>query len=270
MTTNNGEFNTTEYWERRLTEKFDLTGVGFRRKSVAYNKWVYKVRTTLLDSILGEKHWPVEGKSVLDVGCGTGFFIDYWLTRKAEPVTGIDIAEISVNRLKEGFPQARFFLADLSDPTLQLEGGYEYVSVFDVLFHIIDDCKFENVALNLARICQPGCKIFITDLFGKNTFAGVTHCRNRSRTIYKDVFSRHGFKLIAMKPLFFTLLPPSGFSNPIIRWGGILAWEAVTFITRWNFFGNIIGGILYGIDSILRKVFKRGPAGYIVVFEYAP
>lgn len=269
MTVQNEEFNTARYWENRLTKKFDLTGVGFRRKSVAYNKWVYRVRTELLDLIILENGWPVEGKSILDVGCGTGYFIDYWLTRKAGDITGLDIAEISINKLKDAFPGVKFNLADLSDPELELGGRYDYVTIFDVLFHIIDDNKFESVAVNLARFCKPGCKIFITDLFGKNSFAGVQHCRNRSFEIYENVFSNRGFKLVEIKPLFFTLLPPSGFRNPIVRWAGILAWEALTFVTRWNFFGNILGRVLYGVDSILRKMFKKGPGGYLAVFEYS-
>ncbi|MEE9554515.1 MAG: class I SAM-dependent methyltransferase [candidate division Zixibacteria bacterium] len=270
MTEQNTDFDTARYWESRLTEKFDLTGVGFRRKSVAYNKWVYRVRTELLDGLFRENKWSVENKSILDIGSGTGYFIDYWQTRKAGDITGLDIAEISINRLKDTFPEVKFYLADLSNPELELDGGYNYVTIFDVLFHIIDDIKFERVAVNLARFCKPGCKIFITDTFGKITFAGVQHCRNRSLEIYKNVFSSQGFKLVKMRPLFFTLLPPSGVRNPVIRWAGILAWEALTFVTRWNFFGNILGRILYGIDSVLRKIFNKGPGGYIVVFEYAP
>lgn len=263
-------FDPRSYWESRLNAKFDLTGVGFRRKSVAFNRWVYRVRTELMDGLLESNNWPPQGKDVLDIGCGTGYFIDYWLSRKAGSVTGIDIAEISIARLKEQFPQATFRLADLSDPDFHLDGTFDYITIFDVLFHIVDDPRFENAVANLARCCKPGSKVFITDLFGKKTFAGVRHCRNRSLDVYLSAFSKQGFKLISKTPLFFTLLPPSGFSNAALRWGGILLWEGVTFLTRWSFFGNIIGGFLYGTDSILRKIFNRGPGGYLAVFEYLP
>jgi len=263
------DFDPRSYWETRLNTRFDLTGVGFRRKSVAFNRWVYRVRTELMDGLLVSNKWPVRGKNVLDVGCGTGYFIDYWLAREAASVTGIDIAEISITRLRERFPQATFRLADLSDPGFSPEGTYDYITVFDVLFHIIDDTKFENAVANLARCCKPGSKVFITDLFGKDTFAGVQHCRNRSLDTYIAAFSRHGFRLKSKTPLFFTLLPPSGLSNTILRWGGILLWEAITFLTRWSFFGYIIGATLYGIDSVLRKIFRRGPGGYLALFEYS-
>jgi len=262
------DFNPQSYWENRLADKFDLTGVGFRRKSVAFNKWVYRVRTELLDGLFEKNQWPFAGKSALDVGSGTGYFIEYWLSRKAGHVTGIDIAEISIERLKRQYPQLTFVRGDLSNPGLRLEGRFDYVSIFDVLFHIIDNNRFVEVAGNLAKVCRPGARVFITDIFGKKSFAGARHCHNRSLSYYVDVFSRYGFKLRSMTPLFFTLLPPSGISNPVLRWGGILLWEAATFVTRWNFFGNIIGGILYRIDWIMRRIFKHGPGGYLVVFEY--
>jgi len=262
------EFDTRNYWESRLNHKFDLTGVGYRRKSVAFNRWVYRVRTELLDQLFRQGRWTTEDKSILDVGCGTGYFIDYWLTRGAGRVTGIDITEISIGRLKELYPPAVFIHGDLSDPQLRIDEQFDYVSIFDVLFHIIDDDRFKTVAVNLARICKPGARVFITDLFAQMTFSRVKHCRNRSLSAYQDVFSKNGFEVRSMTPLFYTLLPPSGFKNPILRWGGILAWEAVTFITRWNFFGHLVGRALYKLDSVLRKIFKKGPAGYIVVFEY--
>lgn len=263
-------FNPDAYWESRLNEKFDLTGVGFRRKSVAYNKWVYRVRTELLDSLFAQNGWSYDGKSALDVGCGTGYFIDHWLARGAGDVTGLDITEISIRKLRENFPQADFIHGDLSDPALSIDTKFDYISIFDVLFHIIDNNRFVNVAANLARFSKPGAKVFITDLFGTHSFVGAKHCHNRALSYYVDVFSRYGFKLRSRTPLFYTLLPPSGIDNPILRWAGILAWEAATFATRWNFCGDLIGRLFYRIDSALRKKYPNGPAGYLAVFEYLP
>jgi len=267
---NETPFNPGSYWESRLNEKFDLTGVGFRRKSVAYNKWVYRVRRELLDWLFKANNWDYAGKSALDVGCGTGYFIHYWLTRGTEKVVGLDITEISIKRLRENLPQATYVHGDLSDPELKLEDKFDYISIFDVLFHIIDNNRFVNVAENLARFCKPGARIFITDLFGEKSFSGVKHCHNRSLAYYVDVFTKSGLKLRSMTPLFYTLLPPSGIASPFLRWCGILMWEGLTFVTRWNFAGDLIGRIFYKFDSFLRKKFRKGPAGYLAVFEYEP
>ena len=47
--------------------------------------------------------WTLEAGGVLDIGCGTGFFTGYYLDRGAE-VTGLDIATVSIERLRERFP----------------------------------------------------------------------------------------------------------------------------------------------------------------------
>jgi 2-polyprenyl-3-methyl-5-hydroxy-6-metoxy-1,4-benzoquinol methylase len=261
-------FSPRTYWETRLKERFDLTGAGFRRKSAAFNRWVYKVRTEALHELFRKYDWPVKSCAVLDVGCGTGYFIEYWLNRKAHPVVGIDIAETSINRLKEAFPNAEFHLVDLTESPPEIDQKFDYISIFDVLFHIVDDDRFARAIENLASLCKPGCRIFVTDLFGSETVASVKHCRNRSLNIYTDLFSRSGFKLIDLRPLFFVLLPPSRISNAVLRWAGILIWEAVTWITRWNIFGDLLGRILYNIDSVLRKIFKRGPGSHIAFFEF--
>ncbi len=170
--------------------------------------------------------------------------------------------------MKESYPDAEFRLLDIADPNLDLDQNFDYISIFDVLFHIIDDNRFAKAIENLARLCKPGCKIFITDIFGSKTTASVKHCRNRSLTQYENEFSHSGFRLIDLKPLFFTLLPPARFSNSFIRWTGILIWEMITFVTRWAFFGNIIGCLLYNFDRALFRFFRRGPSGHLAIFEF--
>jgi ubiquinone/menaquinone biosynthesis C-methylase UbiE len=50
------------------------------------------------------------GRHVLDVGCGTGFFTEFYLEHGAR-VTGLDITEARSMRLRERFPQAEFVRA---------------------------------------------------------------------------------------------------------------------------------------------------------------
>jgi SAM-dependent methyltransferase len=268
MTHTKESFDPRKYWEDRLEAKFDLTGVGFRRKSVAFNKWAYRIRADVLDELISKKIIDSENKAVLDIGCGTGFFIKYWQQQKGKPVAGLDITEVSINQLKEAIPDAEFHLADLSDPDLKLDNSYDLISIFDVLFHIVDDDKFATAVANLAKISKPGAQVIITDMFKKKTLHPMQHCRNRSLGHYQEVFSKNSFELKLMMPLFFVLLPPSGLSNSFFRWAGILVWEALTFVTRWSFFGNVIGYILYKIDTILRKVLSKGPGGHLAIFEY--
>jgi len=260
-------FDASAYWKDRLEQRFDLTGVGFKRRSAAYNRWVYRVRTDLLDDLFERHEWSSEGKAVLDVGCGTGYFIDHWSKRQARPIVGVDVTEVSVERLTERFPEAEFECADITAPDLTLNGTFDYISVFDVLYHVVDDRRFEQAVQNLSRLCRPGSKVIITDMFGERTVKVVKHVRNRSLTSYTEIFSKKGFRLLSITPLFFTLMPPGRLAGKLAYWIGTLGWEALTMLARWNGPGQMIGSVLYKVDSTLRRRFDRGPSHHLAVFE---
>jgi ribosomal protein L11 methylase PrmA len=50
------------------------------------------------------RHMTVEGRSVLDVGCGTGFFTGFYLERGAR-LPGLDIAPVAIERLARAIPK---------------------------------------------------------------------------------------------------------------------------------------------------------------------
>jgi SAM-dependent methyltransferase len=262
------KFDAGAYWKDRLGRQFDLTGVGYRRRSAAFNRWVYRVRTELLDELFEQNGWPLEGRAILDVGCGTGYFIDHWLRRKARPIVGIDVTEVSVQTLAQRFPEARFQLADLGEPNLAVDGQYEYISVFDVLYHIVDDRRFEQAVANLSRLSHAGSKVIITDLFGNSSVKGKKHVRNRSLDCYTEVFAKKGFRLLEIRPLFFTLMPPGRLAGWLGYWVGSLGWEVLTMPARWERLGQLWGRLLYKVDSNLRRRFDRGPSHHLAVFEY--
>ncbi len=127
------KFDASDYWKDRLEQRFDLTGVGFKRRSAAFNRWVYRVRTETLDQLFEQNEWPCEGKAILDVGCGTGYFIDHWLKRRANPIVGVDVTEVSIERLSERFPEAEFACVDITAPDLKLDRTFDFVSILGVV-----------------------------------------------------------------------------------------------------------------------------------------
>src|SRR5258706_15614747 len=90
------------FWEQRLGEHFDLVGTGETGLSLAYNRACYALRARQLERALGRADVTLGGRRVLDVGCGTGFFTDFYLRRGAL-VTGLDITTASVERLRRRF-----------------------------------------------------------------------------------------------------------------------------------------------------------------------
>ena len=101
------------YWEGRLSDAYSLDGVGWRGLGEPFNRWMYRVRRRLF---LRRMRPLVKGRApdVLDVGSGTGFYVERWLELGAGSVTGSDITSTAVERLSARFPGQEFRRLDVS------------------------------------------------------------------------------------------------------------------------------------------------------------
>jgi SAM-dependent methyltransferase len=127
---------------------------------------------------------------VLDVGCGTGFWTAYYTGRGAN-YTGLDIAPTSVEKLRQAYPDARFVLSDVSEA--ELDGQWDLVNVFDVLYHITDEVRWERALTRLARAVAPGGALLVTDAF-HDTLRPAEHNRMRPLSRYRRVLEESGVR----------------------------------------------------------------------------
>ena len=189
-------YQPREFWEQRLSEQFDLRGTGQTGLSLAYNRACYALRREVLTRALEAEGFDPRGRRVLDVGCGTGFFTAYYLARGAA-LTGIDIAPTSIATLSARHPGAAFILGDVSE--VPLDGTWDLVNAFDVLYHITDDARWERALAHLAAAVAPGGLLLLTDTFAER--AGLAaHNRMRSLARHRAVLEPLGFALRDLKP----------------------------------------------------------------------
>jgi SAM-dependent methyltransferase len=189
-------YQPKEFWDQRLSEQFDLRGTGETGLSLAYNQACYALRRHVLDRALAEAGVHPQGIRVLDVGCGTGFFTAYYLSRGAK-VTGLDIAPTSVERLARRHPEATFLLVDVSDAAL--EGRFDLINAFDVLYHITDDARWERAVHTLAGAVAPGGTLLLTDTMAD--FSDIaSHNRARSLARYRRLLEADGLEISAVYP----------------------------------------------------------------------
>jgi SAM-dependent methyltransferase len=206
-------YQPREFWDRRLSEQFDLRGTGETGLSLAYNRACYALRRSVLERALREAGMDPRGRRVLDVGCGTGFFTAFYLDRGAQ-VTGLDIAPTSVERLRERHPDATFLLADIGEtaPT----GTFEIVNAFDVLYHITDDARWERALRHLARAVAPGGVLLVTDTFA-DLGDVAAHNRMRSRERYRALLAAEGVESVKLHPTHVLLNRELGVLRPLNR-----------------------------------------------------
>lgn len=228
--------NPQTYWEKRLQSNFDLRSTGHRRFDLEYNTWLYRAQVDCLNYLIRKYEIIVQDKSVIDIGCGTGFFFEYFQNYQPTSLTGIDITQASIDFLKEKFPLGRFFKVDISEPILPIEGNFDFISAMGVLYHIIDDNRFNQAVRNLSQILSPGGYIFISDTFKKPFLPTAQHARHRALDNYLPILETHQIKILNILPLYFFL------NRPFIPTIG--PWILNTFH---------LGKLLYKLDTRLRE-----------------
>ena len=128
------------YEDKVRTYGFDHRGLGFLSRSSQVKRF-----EALLE--LGD----LDGRRVLDVGCGFGDFLGFLQQRGTEPVyTGIDVCEPMVQRCIERFGKlARFEVADVLE--YEPAQSFDYV-VASGLFGLDADGVRERILPSLERM----------------------------------------------------------------------------------------------------------------------
>lgn len=196
-----------DYWEKRLSERFCLSGVGHIGFSEFYNKWLYKAKVRALKKALKSLDIDVHNKKICDIGSGTGFWVDFYKGQGARSITGIDITSVSIERLKQKYPKYHFIQGDISSPTLLSKINFEFdiLNAFDVLYHITDDSDFKQAISNISKLTKTNGFIVISDLFGLRDNTIAKHVKVRSKNTYELILEKCGAKVISVYPLYYLL-----------------------------------------------------------------
>lgn len=229
-------YDPQKYWEKRLKSRFDLTGVGNIVFDSKYNEYLYKLQLDVLVKALRKYNISLREKKILDIGCGTGFFSRFYLNNLAT-VTGIDITTTSIETLKKSFPDGRFITLDISTEFAvnqePFAGEFDIVNVLNVIFHIVDETKFEKALKNIAACLKEGGYLFISDYFGDTDVSPARHVKFRRLESYR-ILEQEGIKILEVMPIYH-----------------LMNKRVDIFSLRIN---NLISPILFIFDSILNKL----------------
>jgi SAM-dependent methyltransferase len=262
-------FDNKRYWETRLREHYSLAGVGYLRLGRRYNEWMYRVRGDVFDRVAkatGNRQQATgwRGAKVLDVGAGTGFYVDRWMRLGAE-VTGLDLTEVAVGELPRSFPAARFVQADIGGPLAEVPlapGSFDAVSAFDVLFHIVDDAAYARAFQNIAALLRPGAWFLWSDNFLRHPTERVVHQVSRSLAESTAAVEAAGFEILERVPMFVLMNYPADTTSKLVRWG----WTAmVAPATLAEPIGWAVGALLYPLEKVLVKRLKESPSTEVMV-----
>jgi SAM-dependent methyltransferase len=205
-------FDVKGYWDKRLSGSFSLDGVGSLGMGEYFNRYVYKMKRRTLNKIIRQLHLSLEKRSILDVGSGTGFWIDYYLKRGVRCVHGCDISSVAIRNLKVLYNDFRnVFISetDFGSKLIPFDMEFDIVNAMDVAYHIVNDNHFNDFLSNISKSLHPGGFVFLTDAFlEKPINVPYAHVKYRTLNEYKEKFARNNIKILSLLPMYFFLNPP--------------------------------------------------------------
>jgi 2-polyprenyl-3-methyl-5-hydroxy-6-metoxy-1,4-benzoquinol methylase len=252
------------YWESRLRQNWGLHGVGHISYGVPYNRWLYKVRRNIFNREMARLGVDWKHSDVLDVGSGTGFWIDAWKGLGVHSITGSDVTQVAVDHLQVAYPDSRFTRLDISGGLeSQCPGGpYNVVSAFDVLFHITNDARFADAIANISRLLTPSGYFIFSDNFLHGHGVRGDHQVSRSLQEISDIVTKAGFQIIRRVPMFILMNAPVDISAP---WP-LKFWRlAMLPVRAVPLLGSIYGALLYPVELQLTRFLRESPTTEMMI-----
>lgn len=199
---------------------------------------------------------------VLDVGSGSGFYVDLW-RRLGARVAGCDITDAAVDALRKRYPGVPFERADVGERgALGESARYDAVSAMDVLFHIVDDARWRAALANIANVLRPGGAFVLSDNFVHGAALRASTQVSRSLEEFERELSRNGFDVLVRRPVFALMNTPVDTANGLYR----TLWRATTAVARRReFLGGLAGMMLYPIEIALTSMLREGPSTELMI-----
>jgi SAM-dependent methyltransferase len=250
------EPSTAEYWEHRLQENWGLHGVGHISYGAAYNHWLYKVRRRIFKREL--RNVPIDWKraNVLDIGSGTGFWIDAWRAVGVNSIIGSDLTRTSVEHLRDAHPDLQIVQLDISAslPGQSVNRTYDVVSAFDVLFHIVDDSDYQAALKNIARLLRPGGVFLFSDNFLHCPGRKASHQSSRTLPEITRAIENAGLCAVRRVPMFVLMNTPIDTTREWL----LLLWRAAMYpVHLLPLLGHVYGAVLFPVEICATRLLKE-------------
>jgi ubiquinone/menaquinone biosynthesis C-methylase UbiE len=114
-----------------------------------------------------EKMFPLENRSVADIGCGTGTWLLELAQWGASDLHGIDLDESQIERARSRFPSAQVHVGDARELPWQ-SNSFDLVSQFVLFTSILNTAVKEQIAREMWRVVKPGGLILWFDFYVNN------------------------------------------------------------------------------------------------------
>jgi 2-polyprenyl-3-methyl-5-hydroxy-6-metoxy-1,4-benzoquinol methylase len=258
---------TSRYWEDRHAPEESLNTVGWKGLGRSFNRWMYAVRRHVFEDVVSELLRRKQDPRVLDVGSGTGFYLEIWQRLGVSRLEGSDLSERAVSRLRDAFPSVSIHRFDLGAADLELSSGrYDVISAMDVLFHIVDEPGYQQAVYNLARLLAPGGHLVMSEnLLADEVLHGPVQVSRTEAEVLR-LLREAGLHVVDRIPMFVLLNNPVDSRSRLLRgW-----WTLLTkLVSMHEGLGWLFGASLMPVELLALRLVKRGPSTKLLVCRRA-
>lgn len=165
-------------------------------------KYHYNLVENGIIDLLRQRFAEIPGKQVLDVGSGTGHWLDFYLNYlEAAAVTGLDFSSVCVRQLAsryQGRDNVCIEQANVAAPLPRLAGRFDIVNAIGVMFHIVDDSQWRTAVANLLACLNDTGVAIVGGEFGEHTAERGVMRKHRSRDCWEKVVNELGGRIVAV------------------------------------------------------------------------
>lgn len=253
-----------DFWDQRIGRNPNEIGVGCANVGLAYNRWLYRLRGHRFDQLIAGLEIDPRRMRVLDIGSGTGFYINKWQQSGAGTVEGLDFSPTAIELLRHRYPDTVFHLADIREQLPPTPSGpYDVISAFDVLFHLVDDEHYLAALKNMARMLKPdGCLLLSENFVHRERPRGGDYHYSRTLNQIESLLQQAGFRLESRRPMFVLMNAPDDARG----WLAPAWWRLVRFALRQGeWVAWLAGACLYPLERLLTTLKRESPSTEIAV-----
>jgi SAM-dependent methyltransferase len=192
-----------QFFERYHAEHFDERRLISPHWTWAWTKYHYNLVENGIIDVLGALGDEAEIGDVLDVGSGTGHWIDFYAdTLAARSVTATDFSQVAVGALEPRYADrehVRVERMDVCEHRADFDGAFDVINAISVMFHVVEDERWEQALENFSRYLRPDGVVIVGGDFGERTEELGVMRRVRSLERWKAALDAHGFEVISLQ-----------------------------------------------------------------------